>query len=121
MRRPDRDLFEQALRGGDARRHFDPRQDRKTLQLCRQVQRALVAALADADGTVDAVEPMGSAGQLLVRVGVPATASPAAVVARLNGRAPQLRAAVAAAVCRKRVPTLTFVAVPAADAEVTRD
>ncbi len=83
--------------------------------MCRQVQRALSLELADV--SVDAVEPMGSAAQLLVRVGVPSTASPAEVVARLNGRGPHLRAAVAASISRKRVPTLTFVAVP----EVPRD
>ena len=109
-----RELFEQELRGGGHEgRRFDPQTDRKTLQLCRQVQRALTTAMAADDVSVDAVEPMGSAAQLLVRVGVPATASPADVVGRLNGRSPRLRAAVAAAICRKRVPTLTFVAVPA--------
>jgi ribosome-binding factor A len=106
-------LFQEALRGDDdGTRRFDPRHDRKTLQLCRQVQRAVLMALADEDVTVDAVEPMGSAAQLLVRVTVPTSASPATVVARLNGRAPQLRAAVAAAISRKRVPSLAFVAVP---------
>ena len=73
----------------------------------------MLLSIDEPDVTVDAVEPAGrSAGQLLVRVGVGPTASPVEVVARLNGRAPQLRAAVAAAISRKRVPSLTFVAVP---------
>ena len=76
------------------------------------MQRALTLAAAGDDVSIDAVEPMGTAAQLLVRIGVPPTASPAEVVARLNGRAPQLRAAIASAISRKRVPTLTFVAVP---------
>ena len=87
------------------------------------MQRAAAAALADdADVTVDAVEPMGSsAGQLLVRVTVSPAASPAEVVARLNGRGPSVRAAVAAAITRKRVPTLTFLALPTiSPPEVTR-
>ena len=106
------DLFESALRDHAGRRPAGP--DHKTLQLCRQVQRALLLSLADEpDATVDAVEPMGSsAAQLLVRVTVPSAADPLAVVARLNGRGPSLRAAVAAAITRKRVPTLTFLAVP---------
>jgi ribosome-binding factor A len=105
------ELFEEALHGGQGGHRSNPQRDRKTLQLCRQVQRALSLAIGDA--SVDAVEPMGSAAQLLVRVGVPQAVSPAEVVARLNARAPQLRAEIASAISRKRVPTLTFVAVPA--------
>ncbi len=96
------------MHGNRDGRRADPRHDHKTLQLCRQVQRALSLELADV--SVEAVEPMGSATQLLVRVGVPAAASAAEVVGRLTGRTPHLRAAVAAAISRKRVPTLTFVA-----------
>jgi hypothetical protein len=103
-------LFEEALHGGHGGRRSNPQHDRKTLQLCRQVQRALTLAITEA--SVDAVEPMGSPGQLLVRVGVPSTASPMEVVAALNGRVPRLRAIVASAISRKRVPSLTFVAVP---------
>ena len=102
------ELFEEALHGGPGGRRSDPRHDHKTLQLCRQVQRALSLELDDV--SVDAVEPMGSAAQLLVRVGVPAAASVVEVIARLNGRTPHLRAAVAAAISRKRVPTLTSIA-----------
>ena len=112
------ELFEEALHDGHGGHRSNPQQDRKTLQLCRQVQRALSLAIGDV--SVDAVEPMGSAAQLLVRVGVPPTVSPVDVVARLNGRAPQLRAEIASAISRKRVPTLTFVAVPAGS-EVDHD
>ena len=87
------------------------------MQLCRQVQRAVMLSITEADVAVDAVEPIGnSAAQLLVRVAVGPGASPMEVVARLNGRAPQLRAEVAHAISRKRVPTLTFVAVPRQEA-----
>jgi ribosome-binding factor A len=121
--------FEQALRGSRGREQsgrFDPRADRKTLQLCRQVHRALMLALSGEcsddllrDLVVDAVEPMGSASQLIVRVGVPRGAagqSFAEILARLNERTPKLRATVAQAICRKRVPMLSFALVPAIDA-----
>jgi hypothetical protein len=83
--------------------------DRKTLQLCRQVQRALMLA----DLPVESVEPMGGGGgQLLVRVALPAGESAIDALARLHERAPMLRAAVARTICRKRVPGLSFVVVP---------
>jgi ribosome-binding factor A len=115
-------MFERALRGDEAveRRSFDPRVDRKTLQLCRQVQRALMLALSGEcadevlhDVYVESVEPMGSASQLLVRIvmssaaGVPSLE----VLGRLNSRSARLRAIVAQSICRKRVPNLSFVAV----------
>jgi len=115
-------LFEQALRGneGESEKVFDPRSDRKTLQLCRQVQRALMLALAGECGdellrdvSVDAVEPAGGAGHLLVLVSVPSGLPAMEVVARLNDRAGKLRAIVAGSICRKRTPMLSFVAVPA--------
>ena len=116
-------LFERALLGEDSfsDRKFNPRQDRKTLQLCRQVQRAIVMALggecADElliDAYVESVEPLGGPSQLLVRVVVPAEAgpSPAEVTARLAALTPGLRTVVAAEICRKRVPALSFIVVP---------
>ena len=122
-RAPADALFERALLGGDREddRKFDPRQDRKTLQLCRQVQRALSLALAGEcgdellrDAMVDGVEPLGGPGQLLVRVTVPPAikALPGEVSARLAALAPRLRAAVAGEICRKRVPMLSFVVMP---------
>jgi hypothetical protein len=115
------DLFQNALFGEDAsdRRAFDPRSDRKTLQLCRQVFRALSLALAGdgddllRDVQVGSVEPMGTASQLLVAVLVPRSAGAVSeVMARLESRAPALRAEVARSICRKRVPMLSFIAVP---------
>lgn len=116
--------FERALTGEESSegKVFDPRSDRKTLQLCRQVQRALMLALAgecgdDAlrDAWIESVEPMGSASQLLVRMVAPAAGVPAVEVsARLNARAAALRAAVAGAIHRKRVPMLAFIVVPEA-------
>jgi hypothetical protein len=121
-------LFERALLGGESieessgSRPFNAREDRKTLQLCRQVQRAVSMAIpgdsgdaALADASVESVEPMGGPGQLLVRVSSPARAdaAPAVVMARLAAYAPRLRAMVAGQISRKRVPALSFVVVPA--------
>jgi ribosome-binding factor A len=114
-------LFERALRGDDesSRKTFDPRTDRKTLQLCRQVQRALMLALAGEcaddllrDVSVDSVDPAGGGGHLLVRVSVPRELSVMDVLARLNDRSGKLRAVVAASICRKRTPMLSFIAIP---------
>lgn len=114
-------LFERALRGeaSEIRKPFDPRTDRKTLQLCRQVHRALILALAGEcadeqlrDVSVDSVDAAGGGGHLLVRVNVPGGLSVVEVLARLNSRAGKLRAIVAASICRKRAPMLSFVAVP---------
>jgi len=115
-------LFELALHGEEetGKREFDPRTDRKTLQLCRQVQRALMLALAGECGddllrdvSVDSVDPAGGAGHLLVRVNVPRDMQMLEVLARLNSRSGQLRAIVAGSICRKRVPMLSFIAIPA--------
>jgi len=121
-RAPADALFERALLGDrDQAKEFDPRRDRKTLQLCRQVQRALSLALAGEcgdellrDAFVEGVEPLGGPGQLLVRLAVPAGVAPGDVSARLAAAAPRLRAVVAGEICRKRVPTLSFVVVPSA-------
>ena len=116
-------LFERALLGEivSEGRRLDPARDRKTLQLCRQVQRALAMALAGecadaalADAYVESVEPLGGPGQLLVRVriGGGSSVAPFEVRERLVARAPRLRAAVAREISRKRVPMLSFVVVP---------
>jgi hypothetical protein len=115
--------FENALLGDDqsSRKSFDPREDRKMQQLCRQVQRALMLGLAGEcndevlrDLYIDSVEPMGNGSQLLVSVTVPASVNLPVwnVVGRLNARSARLRAIVAQAICRKRVPSLMFVAFP---------
>jgi ribosome-binding factor A len=112
--------FERALLGEDSgeRKPWDPRTDRKTLQWCQQIKRALMLALAGECGDdilrdviIEAVEPIGGAGQILVHVIIP---RPNTVdgFARLNARTAILRAIVAQAICRKRVPGLSFVAVP---------
>ena len=116
-------LFEDALFGAgrSAGKSFDPRTDRKTQQLCQQVRRALMLALAgECDDDVlrevyiDSVDPMGSGSQLLVCVSAPVAMGirPLDVLARLNDRSSKLRAIVARSICRKRVPGLSFVAVP---------
>jgi hypothetical protein len=118
-------LFERALRGADAEDSgpgpFDARHDRKTLQLCRQVQRALSLALAGEsadealrDLYVQSVEPLGSPGQLAVTVILPGYGgvTSADVLARLAAHTPRLRAAVAREISRKRVPNLSFIPVP---------
>ena len=125
------DLFERALLGEvadedatsstDPRRRFDARSDRKTLQLCRQVQRALSLSLAGDGGDellqslyVQSVQPLGSAGQLAVAVVLPpeAGANAGYVLARLAAHTPRLRAAVAREITRKRVPNLSFIVLP---------
>jgi ribosome-binding factor A len=117
------EMFERALLGDDRsnRKSFNPREDRKTQQLCQQVKRALMLALAGGcdddvlrDVYVESVEPMGSGSQLLARVTVPTTTDRPLwdVIARLNDRSARLRAIVAHSICRKRVPALAFVAVP---------
>lgn len=62
-----------------------------------------------------AVEPMGSASQMLVHVSVPVSIgrSAADVLAVLEPHAARLRHLIARAICRKRTPTLHFVLVPA--------
>jgi ribosome-binding factor A len=120
---PAEALFERALFGVDEcdDKRFNPREDRKTLQLCRQVQCALAMALSGECGDeilrdlyVESVEPMGSASQLIVRVVIPANlrCSLVEVMSKLDERAVRLRALVAQAICRKRVPNLTFIVVP---------
>jgi len=68
------------------------------------------------DLTVTAVEPMGSAVQLLVQIAIPASigVSAAEVLARLHAETPRLRHVVAGEICRKRTPMLHFVLVPGA-------
>ena len=117
------EIFERALLGEDEthKRSFDPREDRKTLQLCQQVRRTLILALAGEcddevlrDIFVDSVEPMGNGSQLLVRVSIPSKLGLPVwdVLARLNARSARLRATIARSISRKRVPGLSFAAVP---------
>ena len=85
------DEFEAALRGHGAGRREVGRRDHKTMQLCRQVERAIALALAGEccddvlrDLAVDAVEPAGGTAQLVVRLRVPATLELADVLQRLD-------------------------------------
>jgi ribosome-binding factor A len=88
------------------------------MQLCRQVERAVALALAGEchdevlrELTVETVQPAGGTTQLVVQLRVPD------VLERLDGRAARLRLAVASAISRKRVPTLTLICLPAAPVE----
>lgn len=97
-------------------RSSDRQAERKALQLCRQVERALNLALADRCAVdeisglfVDEVSPAPDCGRLLVRVIIPAGRSVAGVMSILRREAPHLRAEVAAAITRKRAPELAFI------------
>lgn len=92
---------------------------RKDFQLCAQVQEAIASALAAELGDpllrelwVVRVEPAPTASQLLVWVALPpearALADAEAVLARLSKVEGMLRAEVAGAIHRKRVPTLSY-------------
>lgn len=98
---------------------FNPKPDRKVLQLCGQVRRVLTCALTDGYGdpvlqsiTVDAVTPAPDATRLRVTVLAPADVGRAAVerLGRARGR---LRREVAEAIVRKRAPELVFHVIPA--------
>ncbi len=123
------EMFEHALRDDPKKsdRKFDARSDRKTLQLCRQVQHALMFALAGEcaddlfrDIYIESVIPAGNGGHLLVRIIVPQQISVPQLLGRLEDRAGKLRSAVASSISRKRVPTLCFIPVPLAG-ELTND
>jgi ribosome-binding factor A len=92
---------------------------RKKLQLCRQVQHALMWALGSAHSEdvlaycgVEAVEPLPGGNRLLVKISVPADISLATVSERLGHSARTLRAEVAQAITRRKVPELLFLPVP---------
>lgn len=98
------------------RQSFRNKPDRKTLQLCGQVRRALSGALAGCGDPalqalyVESVEPAPDAGRLRVTVvaaGVTAADVPP-LLARLERASGLLRHDAAAAVVRKRAPELTF-------------
>jgi ribosome-binding factor A len=101
--------------------------ERKTRQLCRQIQRTLNLALADAAGSADIdglfVDDVTSAGggPLLVHVIVPPDRAVGDALAALRGEAPRLRAEVARAIVRKRAPELAFVPALPGAAEASGD
>ena len=90
-------------------------QNRKDLQLCRQVFDALTYALAElddpmiADLVLASVVPAPSAARVQVTL-VPSHAAidPDAALARVRELADELREEVAAEVTRRRVPELVF-------------
>lgn len=92
----------------------DRKLERKERQLCRQVQEAVSDALAGVeddvllDVWVSSVEPAPDAGRLAIILEAPSRVSPDEVLERLDKIAGFLRAEVASAITRKRVPTLTF-------------
>jgi len=109
--------FAEALAGKSEPRG-DRKQNYKALQLCRQVQRILTLELGGLGGDemlrdlhVVEVTPAAGSSQLLVAVSIPANVSVVDVLARLERAAPRFRAAVAAAITRKRAPELTFMPV----------
>lgn len=99
--------------------HSDSSINRKTLQLCSQVQRALYGVIPAPAGmleglSVEAVEPDPDASRLRVVVGVPPAygRSPAALERWLIDSAGYIRSQVAPHIHRKRVPLLTFELLP---------
>lgn len=93
------------------------RPGRKSLQLCREVQRTLDAVLTGEcdddvlrDLVVTSVVPAGG-GRLLVRVALAPSGQPRPaeeVMARLHAVAGRLRSEVAVAVNRRKAPDLVF-------------
>jgi ribosome-binding factor A len=87
---------------------------RKVRQLCRQVQEAVGAALGSLDDEllnavwVAEVEPEPDASRLVVFIEVGADTPGEHVFARLERVAGFVRGEVAAAITRKRTPTLVF-------------
>ena len=98
------------------------KQNYKALQLCRQVQRILTLEMAGFGGDevlrdvyVVEVVPAAGSSQLLVQVSIPPHVTVVDVLERLERAAPRLRAAVAAAITRKRAPELAFIPVAAGE------
>ena len=105
--------------GLDPRRFFDRRTahkgGRKALQLSRQIERALSMSLGHSqddllrDLLVESVVPAPTSRRLLVTVS-PADleTSQTDLLGRLSAATPWIRSEIAAAICRMRVPELTF-------------
>ena len=85
--------------------------NRKTLQLCRQVERALSVILAGEilrDLTVQSVMPAPDSSRLLVTCVYHGAESSADVRTALHGCHAKLRAEVAASIHRRKTPELSF-------------
>ena len=112
----DADFAEALYEADSGSRSSDRQAQRKTQQLCRQVERALNLAFADRNGEddfgglfVDDVSPAPDCGRLLVHIVIPADRPAADVISALRRESPRLRSEVAAAITRKRVPELSFI------------
>jgi ribosome-binding factor A len=108
--------FAEALNQGRSNRCSSERQAAwKTMQFCRQVQRALNLALENLSADddigglfVEEVSPAPDCGHLLVHVLIPIGRSVADAISALHRCAPRLRSEVAMAITRKRAPELSF-------------
>lgn len=109
--RVDPDFLRALGEGDNATQGRHRRTGHKDLQLCRQVQRALMLALDGdlADLLIADVTPVAGCTRLLVQVVIPEGGT-AQVLERLRERSGHLRAQVARSIHRKRAPELTFVA-----------
>jgi ribosome-binding factor A len=89
-----------------------PRQDRKTLQQAKQVQRAVTFALPETGhdllltAYIDDVQPAPDAYHLLVSVH--GEGDPMALLSALHEHTGRLRSAVAEAITRRKAPELAF-------------
>jgi ribosome-binding factor A len=87
--------------------------NRKTLQLCRQVEQALSLALEGEllrDLTVASVVPAPDSSRMLATVVYhgPVTVATTEVLTALDDGRARLRREVAAAICRRKTPELSF-------------
>lgn len=108
---PNPDFAEALYEDRSGHSSFKRQYERKTQQLCRQVQRALNLALGGGDLFVEEVSPAPDCGHLLVQVAIPHGLPVEDVVLALSRETPRLRAEVASAITRKRAPELFFVPV----------
>ena len=109
--------FAEALLGNSSERSSTDRKvQRKTQQLCRQVQRALNLALASGGSQlqgfeifVEEVSPAPDCGHLLAHIVVSEGRLMSEAMTWLRQNQPRLRTEVAMSIARKRAPELAFV------------
>lgn len=85
--------------------------NRKALQLCRQVERALSVALEGdvlRDLTVQSVVPRPDSSRLLATFVYQGSEAAANVLASLHGNYAKLRGAIAVSIHRRKTPELAF-------------
>lgn len=106
--------------GSSASKYFGggrTRDRRKDAQLCEQVREAISLALAEsadpvlAGASAISVDPAPNVTHLRVTIVAPPGADPRSLEDRIDEQSTRLRAEVAAAIHRKKVPSLSFVAV----------